>query len=161
MNGSMPAVQENSSSGPQRERFANDNWGTAVTWGVGLLGYSPPEGPPVMELGSPLGGRLSGPGFLCHLIIHASPRPRHSTSEKKKKKEKKKGEKKGQSGSFVSATGRYFDCLLAASPDNRRAQEQLPLAEVSGWRGEEKVKGWGSKESQLYKRQTAKGDARI
>lgn len=93
MNGSMPAVQENSSSGLRRERFANDNWGTAVTWGVGLLGYSPPEGPPVMELGSPLGGRLSGPGFLCHLIIHASLRPRHGTSEKKKK-EKKKGEKR-------------------------------------------------------------------
>lgn len=33
--------------------------------------------------------------------------------------------------SFVSATGRHFDCLLAVSPDNRRAQKQLPLAKVS------------------------------
>lgn len=33
--------------------------------------------------------------------------------------------------SFVSATGRRFDCLLAVSPDNRRAQKQLPLAKVS------------------------------
>lgn len=41
--------------------------------------------------------------------------------------------------SFVSATGRHFDCLLAVSPDNRRAQEQLPLAEVSGkQRGKDK-----------------------
>ena len=33
--------------------------------------------------------------------------------------------------SFVSATGRRFDCLLAVSTDNRGAQTQLPLAEVS------------------------------
>lgn len=50
----------------------------------GSLGYGPPRGAPVMELGSPLGGRLSGPGFLSHLIIHASLRhtARCSTLEK-------------------------------------------------------------------------------
>lgn len=30
--------------------------------------------------------------------------------------------------SFVLATGRCFDCLLAVSPDNHRAQKQIPLA---------------------------------
>lgn len=58
---------------------------------------------------------------FSHLIIHASPfcMARRSTSEKAE-------------CIFVSATGRYFDCLLAVFLDNLRAQTQLPLAGVSG-----------------------------
>lgn len=73
-----------------------------------------------MELGSPLGGRLSGPGFLSHLIIHASPLCTDAAAPQKEAE-----------CSFVSAAGRHFDCLLAVSPDNHRAQKQLPLAGVS------------------------------
>lgn len=104
-----------------------------------------------MELGSPLGGRLSGPGFLSHLIIHASPPLYRPAAAPRKKAE----------CSFVSATGRHFDCLLAVSPDNRRAQKQLPLAKVSGRQRRKDKKRRGSKERELDKRQTARGDVRI
>lgn len=146
MNGSMPAVQENSSSGRRRQRFANDNWGTAVTWGVGLLGYSPPEGPPVMELGSPLGGRLSGPGFLCHLIIHASPRPRHSTSEKKKKEGKKGGRVAPLSQPLAAALIAYWLPLLTTA--GHRNISHWPRCQGGGGGGgtEGKVELWGGEE---------------
>ena len=65
--------------------------------------------------------------------------------------------------SFVSATGRHFDCVLAVSTDNRRAQKQLPLAEVSGKQGRKRWKKKGRdrvkrRERESWdKRQTAKG----
>lgn len=61
--------------------------------------------------------------------------------------------------SFVSATGRHFDCLLAVSTDNRRAQEQLPLAKVSQKQQrtdkKKRERKRGSKERESDKRQTA------
>lgn len=56
-----------------------------------------------------------------YLIIHASPSLRPAAAPQKKAE-----------CFFVSATGRLFDGLLDVSPDNRRAQTELPLAKVSG-----------------------------
>lgn len=112
------AVQENSSSGwkKKKKRYANDNWGTAVTWRVGLWG-TPPQRAPSDVARITIRGKIKWPWLPLSLNYTCKPPLYRPAAAPQKKPE----------CSFVLATGRCFDCLLAVSPDNHQAQKQIPL----------------------------------
>lgn len=101
----------------KKKRYANDNWGTAVTWRVGLWGTPPQRGPSDVARIT-IRGKIKWPWLPLSLNYTCKPPLYRPAAAPQKKPE----------CSFVLATGRCFDCLLAVSPDNHRAQKQIPLA---------------------------------
>lgn len=114
------AVQENSSSGRKKKKkkdmpmtIGGQQWP-----GEWVFGVHPPRGASSDIARITIRGKIKWPllplslNYTCKLPLH---RPAAAPQKK-------------PACSFVLATGRCFDCLLAVSPDNHRAQKQIPLA---------------------------------
>lgn len=107
-----------------------------------------------MELGSPLGGRLSGPGFLSHLIIHASPLCTAPLQHLGKRQSAPLSQP-------LAATLIAYWLSLLTTAGHRNNSHWPRCQESREGRIKKKKKRRESKERELDKRQTARGDVRI
>lgn len=117
--------------------------------GEWVFGVQPPQRGPSDGARITIRGKIKWPRLPLSLNYTCKPPLYRPAAAPRKKAE----------CSFVSATGRHFDCLLAVSPDNRRAQKQLPLAKVSRkQKREDKKKRRESKEGESWIRDRQQGE---